>query len=84
MWEPEGLPQPLQRGRVITNDQVYMDYASVGSVQIGGPYQVAGAGRRTRQAAARSSSASRSATAEERACATKILSGWRGSPIAGR
>ncbi len=24
LWEPEGLPQPLQRGRVITNDQVYM------------------------------------------------------------
>ena len=39
MWEPEGLPQPLQRGRVITNDQVYMDYANVGSVQIGGPYK---------------------------------------------
>ena len=40
LWEPEGLPQPLQRGRVITDDQVYMGYASVGSVQIGGPYQV--------------------------------------------
>jgi hypothetical protein len=39
LWEPEGLPQPLQRGRVITDDQVYMDYASVGSVQIGGPYR---------------------------------------------
>ncbi len=38
LWEPEGLPQPLQRGRVITDDQVYMGYASVGSVQIGGPY----------------------------------------------
>ena len=38
MWEPEGLPQPRQRGRVLTNDQLYMDYASVGSVQIGGPY----------------------------------------------
>jgi mono/diheme cytochrome c family protein len=42
LWEPEGLPQPLQRGRVITDDQVYMDYANVGSVQIGGPYQSAG------------------------------------------
>ena len=42
MWEPEGLPQPQQRGRVITNDQVYMDFANVGSVQIGGPYQSAG------------------------------------------
>ena len=30
LWEPEGLPQPLQRGRVIANDQVYMDYANVG------------------------------------------------------
>ena len=38
LWEPEGLPQPLQRGRVLANDQVYMDYANVGSVQIGGPY----------------------------------------------
>ena len=41
LWEPEGLPQPLQRGRVITDDQVYMDYARVGSVQIGGPYAIA-------------------------------------------
>jgi hypothetical protein len=39
LWEPEGLPQPLQRGRVIANDQVYMGYANVGSVQIAGPYQ---------------------------------------------
>src|SRR5436190_15405500 len=38
MFEPEGLPQPVQRGRVIANDQVYMDHANVGSVQIGGPY----------------------------------------------
>ena len=40
LWEPEGLPQPLQRGRVLTNDQIYMDYAAVGSVQIGGPYRI--------------------------------------------
>ena len=40
MWEPEGLPQPTQRGRVIANDQVYMENANVGSVQIGGPYRV--------------------------------------------
>ena len=32
LWEPEGLPQPLQRGRVITNDEVYMGYANVGVV----------------------------------------------------
>jgi hypothetical protein len=39
MWEPEGLPQPVQLGRVISNDQVYMGYANVGSVEIGGPYE---------------------------------------------
>src|SRR5260370_9294524 len=25
LWEPEGLPQPLQRGRVIADDQASMD-----------------------------------------------------------
>ncbi len=49
LWEPEGLPQPLQRGRVITNDEVYMGYANVGSIQIGGPYGTdAGQGREQR------------------------------------
>ena len=42
LWEPEGLPQPQQRGRVLTNDQIYMGYAAVGSVQIGGPYRATG------------------------------------------
>jgi hypothetical protein len=42
LWEPEGLPQPLQRGRVLTNDQIYMGYAAVGSVEIGGPHAVPG------------------------------------------
>jgi mono/diheme cytochrome c family protein len=73
LWEPEGLPQPLQRGRVITNDQVYMDYANVGSVQVGGPYTKAGPAADT---------PSRRAIficqpgrgADERSCATKILS----------
>jgi Protein of unknown function (DUF1592)/Protein of unknown function (DUF1588)/Protein of unknown function (DUF1585)/Protein of unknown function (DUF1587)/Protein of unknown function (DUF1595)/Planctomycete cytochrome C len=39
LWEPEGLPQPRQRGRVLTNDQIYMGYAAVGVVQVSGPYQ---------------------------------------------
>jgi len=47
LWEPEGLPQPLQRGRVIADDQVYMGYANVGSVQIGGPYRIDGVARDT-------------------------------------
>ncbi len=73
LWEPEGLPQPLQRGRVITNDQVYMGYANVDSVEIGGPY---------RNAAPAKDTPSRQKifvcdprlSGEERACAAKILS----------
>ncbi|MBM63089.1 MAG: hypothetical protein CL484_09095 [Acidobacteria bacterium] len=42
LWEPEGLPQPLQRGRVLTNDQIYMGYAAVEAVEIGGPYGATG------------------------------------------
>src|SRR5262245_55290988 len=47
LWEPEGLPQPLQRGRVLTNDQIYMGNAAVGSVQIGGPYRIDGVASNT-------------------------------------
>jgi mono/diheme cytochrome c family protein len=74
-WEPEGLPQPLQRGRVIADDQVYMDYANVGAVLIGGPYQAAGPAKDTpsRRAIFVCQPAS-SAPAEEHGCATKILS----------
>ncbi len=73
MWEPEGLPQPVQRGRVITNDQVYMDYANVGAVQIGGPYKNSGAAKDTPSRRAIFVCQPKAA-AEERACATKILS----------
>src|SRR4030095_5184027 len=47
MWEPEGLPQPQQRGRVLTNDQIYMGYASVGAVSIAGPYAGPGSAKDT-------------------------------------
>jgi len=79
MWEPEGLPQPLQLGRVISNDQVYMSNANVGSVQIGGPYAPAGVDK----PAAATNTASRKAiyvcqppkaVSEQRACAATILS----------
>jgi hypothetical protein len=73
MWEPEGLPQPLQRGRVITNDQVYMGYANVGSVQIGGPYQVSGPA--AEPPSRRAIFVCRPGVeAEERPCAAQILS----------
>ena len=72
LFEPEGLPQPLQRGRVIANDQVYMDHANVGSVQIGGPFAPQGIATKTpsRQAIFICYPAT---LAEERPCAAKIL-----------
>ncbi|MDA1092299.1 MAG: DUF1592 domain-containing protein [Acidobacteria bacterium] len=81
LWEPEGLPQPLQRGRVLTNDQIYMDYAAVGAVDIGGPYGNADSPRQTpsRQTIFSCQPPTPTATvdideAAERACATQIVS----------
>jgi len=73
LWEPEGLPRPPQRGRTIANDNVYMGYASVGSVQIGGPYKATGPSKDTpsRRAIFVCQPSSRS---EERGCASTILS----------
>jgi len=73
LWEPEGLPHPPQRGRTIANDNVYMGYANVGAVQIGGPYKAAGAAQDTPSRRAIFVCQPRS-QADERACATTILS----------
>jgi mono/diheme cytochrome c family protein len=73
LWEPEGLPQPQQRGRVITNDQVYMGYANVGVLQIGGPYNPAGVAKDTPSRRSIFVCYPRGVS-EESACATKILS----------
>jgi cytochrome c5 len=78
MWEQEGLPQPLQLGRVISNDQVYMGYANVGSVQVGGPYLTPA----TQKTPAKDTASRRAifvceppkAVAEEKSCASTILS----------
>jgi len=70
--EPEGLPQPLQRGRVITNDQLYMGNAAVGLVAIGGPEQIAGPAEDTPSRRAIFVCEPRR-SAEERGCATKVL-----------
>ena len=92
MWEPEGLPQPVQLGRVISNDQVYMGYANVGSVQIGGPYEAPTEARRRQDTPSRRAifvcrppaSSKRFRGTEERPCATTILSqAWPAWPIAG-
>jgi uncharacterized protein DUF1592/uncharacterized protein DUF1588/uncharacterized protein DUF1585/uncharacterized protein DUF1587/uncharacterized protein DUF1595/cytochrome c len=73
LFEPEGLPQPLQRARVITNDQVYMDYANVHSVQIGSVSQSSVLAKDTPSRRAIFTCEPK-VVAEERACATKILS----------
>jgi hypothetical protein len=76
LWEPEGLPQPQQLGRVIANDQIYMGYANVGSVQIGGPYETPGAAKDTPSRRAifvcQPAPSGRNA-AEQRPCAATIL-----------
>ncbi len=73
LWEPEGLPQPLQRGRVITDDQVYMDYANVGAVLIGGPFTSAGTANDTPSRRAIFVCYPKQVS-EESTCASKILS----------
>ena len=78
LWEPEGLPQPQQRGRVLTNDQIYMGYAAVGSVQVGGPYRTAGTVTATPSRRAifvcQPNTSTGAARHTEAACATTILS----------
>lgn len=72
-WEPEGLPQPLQRGRVLTNDQQYMDNAAVGAVHIGGPYGAATPATDTPSTRTLFVCQPKSVT-DEPACASRILS----------
>ncbi len=73
LWEPEGLPQPQQRGRVIANDEVYMGFANVDSIRIGGPFGPAAIAKDT--AARRSIFVCQpNHPAEERSCAARIVS----------
>jgi hypothetical protein len=73
MWQPEGIPQPQQRGRVLTNDQIYMGYASVGALTIAGPYASPASANDTPSRRAIFVCEPRR-PADERDCAAKILS----------
>jgi hypothetical protein len=73
LFEPEGLPQPLQRGRVITNDQVYMGYANVAQIQVGGPYKKDDGKSKDTPSRRAIFICEPKAVSEERACANKIL-----------
>ena len=37
---PEGVPQPVQGGRLYANDEAYLDYQKVHTLEIGGPYTI--------------------------------------------
>ena len=73
LFEPEGVPQPIQRGRVLTNDNLHMEHAAVHSVEIRGPLQPAGLAEETASRRQIFVCHPRLAAAEE-ACATEILS----------
>ena len=74
LWEPQGVPQPAQRGRLLANDELYMDYQAVHALQIGGPYTTtSGRGQDTPSRRAIFVCAPRSGVAEA-ACAETILS----------
>ena len=73
-WEPEGLWQPEQRGRVLTNDQIYMGNAAVAAVDIGGPFLARANARETpsRRAIYVCEPPNTEVVAERR-CATEII-----------
>ena len=73
LWEPEGIPQPVQRGRLLANEELYMDYQAIQTLQIGGPYGVSGPAKDTRSRRA-IFVCQPTNSADEMACATKILS----------
>jgi hypothetical protein len=72
-WEPEWALQAKQRGRPLTVDERYMDYAAVRVVEVQGPYRGVELAQDTpsRQALF---VCHPSKGAQERACATQILS----------
>ena len=73
LFELEGVPQPIQRGRVLTNDNLHMEHAAVHSVEIRGPFQPAGLAEETASRRQIFVCHPRLGAAEE-ACATEILS----------
>ena len=72
LFEPEGVPQPIQRGRVLTNDNLHMEHAAVHSVEIRGPFEPAGLAEETASRRQIFVCHPRLGAAEQ-ACATEIL-----------
>ena len=74
VWEPEGILKPRQAGELLSNDEAYHGNAAVSAVGIGGPYAVTGAGDTPSRRAIFTCRPDTSAAADERACATEIVS----------
>ncbi|MDE2907053.1 MAG: DUF1592 domain-containing protein [Acidobacteriota bacterium] len=74
LWEPEGILKPRQAGEVLSNDEVYHGNAAVSAVAIGGPYAVTGPGDTPSRQAIFTCRPETAAPADERACATEIVS----------
>ena len=72
--EPEDIPQPVQRGRLLANDEVYMDHQQVHSLEIGGPYGSTVVADDDTPSRERIFSCHPSEGAEALACAREILS----------
>ena len=76
----EGVPQPAQGGRLYANDEAYLDYQKVYTLEIGGPYTIDDSqnespSRQRIFSCYPSQSPQSSQVSEEISCATRILSG---------
>lgn len=76
--EPEGIPQPVQGGRLYSNDEAYLDYQKVQSVEIGGPYSTVSGTGNTSAERQQIFSCYPLQQAQENSCATEILSRMAG------
>lgn len=70
--ETEGIPQPRQGGRFPANDEAYLSYQKVHTIEIGGPYLIASSNQQTpsRQTIF---SCNPTQPSEEQECAEEIL-----------
>ena len=75
LWEPQTLPQPPARGRALANDERYMGYALLRSIEITGPYEVSASAEDIDTPSRQEIFLCHPRRgAEEEACATEILS----------
>ena len=72
--EREGIPQPVQGGRLNANSEVYLDYQKVHAIEIGGPYNTSNSVTAIDSPSRRLIfSCTPRQQSEEAACATEIL-----------